>query len=1030
MRNTKTKLNTKTKQGVTMRKSIRHLSVFCAMLVAGPLFAAVTARYTFDDPNDLLKASVGSDASVKSWRLNEVSGVGGLTPTNGHNRLDGIGAVSIPQSDYLVIPHGLDKTSGSRWFMRMRFFLPDGDAWRSFLQLNQGNDTYAFLYFHPTNAGGELGCSDYWGAYYVHYDNLVGRWHTIVFSCDGTKTTYCLDGQAKRTTADSAPFAGGSDLTGVDYFYVSTGDSFSDGGLMFIDDILIGTGTYEENVVEVPSIADVKVWNGQVRTNNLQSASGFTMTATNGTDVGLYPVTISLVDKTKVWADTATSDDRISWFAIREGVLCPELRTHFTFDDAGNGGLNLLKASIGADASVFEGGYPAVAIDGIGNLCATNSEFHQDGVGAVYIPKGQYLSVPHGLKRDVGTRYRIDMRFYGPEQFSTTAASLLSIYPRNDGDGVLFVKQNKTEIGLGSYWGGYANIPSIANRWYSVSIVCEGTEVSFWVDGTWCRDKNPAATGPTFADLSNISSFSIGADNSGEEGALLLDDLKIYAETELIRVTPPVDAGSRVFTGVPLSPVLRSKYYAIKAGATGTEPGTYPVTVGLLDPDRTMWVDGTTADKTVNFTISAAANAWMVEPAIGATTWAAGDPAPACWWNVSAAHGTPVVTLDGQPFDGKLPTVAGRYTLTYSVPATAEWTGLCREYELIVLAEKKAMPSSAPRAASYVSDGLVMELDAIENANSGVHDDVSTVWKDLSGNGYDWTVDLANASWSSTGLDFLGTGICASRSDATTFEGKFTTVEFLWKTDNAVSSFIFTSGLARSAYIFVDPTSSKNGIGLCDNKRVLTPLYKDAAYSVLYNRAPEASTPTGVTNVLVNASSAEIVSGDYWVLQNHQCLGGRGNGSPMSATGTLRTLRVYDRPLSMSERALNAYVDVLRYGVGKFSTTAVDLDGYSQDGCVILTCVNVKSDDGMISMNGAAWSQNQTVWVPVGTPVTVDLKFKGVTPSRIDAFNLDGLPDDTLVSSDGRKLTFVASAPVSATISHPDVITGFVISFK
>lgn len=1004
------------------RNAGRFSSILLTMLVAGQLFAAVTARYTFDDPNDLLKASVGSDAFVRSWRIAEVPGIGNLTPTNGCNHLDGIGAVSIPLNDYLVIPHGLDKTEGSRWFMRMRFFLPDGDAWRSFLQLNQGNDKNAFLYFHPTAEGGELGSGDYWGPY-THYDNLVGRWHTLVFSCDGTKTTYYLDGKARQTTVDAALFAGGSDLRGVDYFYVSTGEAKSDGGLMFVDDILIGTGTYEENVVEAPAIADVKVWNGQVRTNNLQSPDGYTITAASGTDVGLYPVTISLVDKTKVWGDTATSDDRPSWFAIREGVLCPELRTHYAFDDAGNGGLNLLKALVGADASVYRGGYPAAKIDGLGNLCATNGEFHLDGVGAVFIPQGQYLSVPHGLKQGVGTRYRLDMRFYGPEEIGAYGSSLLSIRPSNDGDGILFVKQNKEDIGLGGYWGGYAKVQSIAKRWYTVSIVCEGTEVSFWVDGKWCRDKDPAATGPTFADLSSIRTFSIAADNSGEDAPILLDDLKIYAETELIRVAPPVDAGSCVFTGTPQSPVLRSKYYAIKTGATGTEPGVYPVTVGLLDPDHTTWLDGTTADKTVNFTISAAANAWTVEPAIGATTWAAGDPAPACRWNVSAAHGTPVVTLDGQPFDGKLPMVAGRYTLTYSVPATAEWTGLCREYELFVLSEKKALPQPALRAASYVGDGLVMALDAIENAGSDVHDDASTVWKDLSGNGYDWTIDLANATWSATGLDFLGKGICGSRAaDATTLEGKFTTVEFLWKTGGSLSSFIFTPGLARTAYLFVDPTSSKLGIGLCDSKRVLTPLNTDVAYSVLYQRASSDTRPTGVTNVLVNASSAEIVSGDYWILSTEQRLGGRAAADAKPATGTLRTMRVYDRPLTMSERALNAYVDVHRYGIGNLSMTAIDHDGYRQDGAVVLVRVTVKSNDGRIAMDGADWSQDQTVWVPVGSPVTVDLKFRGVKPSRIDAFDLAGLPSDTIVSSDGKKLTFVASTPVSAMISHPDAI--------
>lgn len=42
-----------------------------------------------------------------------------------------------------------------------------------------------------------------------------------------------------------------------------------------------------------------------------------------------------------------------------------------------------------------------------------------------------------------------------------------------------------------------------------------------------------------------------------------------------------------------------------------------------------------------------------------------------------------------------------------------------------------------PTARDYVRDGLIAMWDGIENAGYGTHDPNATVWKDLSGNGYD-----------------------------------------------------------------------------------------------------------------------------------------------------------------------------------------------------------------------------------------------------------------------------------------------------
>ena len=41
---------------------------------------------------------------------------------------------------------------------------------------------------------------------------------------------------------------------------------------------------------------------------------------------------------------------------------------------------------------------------------------------------------------------------------------------------------------------------------------------------------------------------------------------------------------------------------------------------------------------------------------------------------------------------------------------------------------------------AYVTDGLVLRYDAIDNAGAGVHSDAPSVWSDLSGNGHDLTL--------------------------------------------------------------------------------------------------------------------------------------------------------------------------------------------------------------------------------------------------------------------------------------------------
>ena len=60
---------------------------------------------------------------------------------------------------------------------------------------------------------------------------------------------------------------------------------------------------------------------------------------------------------------------------------------------------------------------------------------------------------------------------------------------------------------------------------------------------------------------------------------------------------------------------------------------------------------------------------------------------------------------------------------------------------VMLIAARNSFTSGGKLSAkSYVQDGLIAMWDGIENAGWGVHDPNATVWKDLSGNGYDLTM--------------------------------------------------------------------------------------------------------------------------------------------------------------------------------------------------------------------------------------------------------------------------------------------------
>ena len=66
----------------------------------------------------------------------------------------------------------------------------------------------------------------------------------------------------------------------------------------------------------------------------------------------------------------------------------------------------------------------------------------------------------------------------------------------------------------------------------------------------------------------------------------------------------------------------------------------------------------------------------------------------------------------------------------------------------------------------------------------------------------------------------------------------------------------------------------------------------------------------------------------------------------------------------------------------------------------------------------ASLFEDKLIWASIGTSVTVDALYTSPGTDRADGFVRTGFPSDAVVSTDGRKVTFTVTAPVSAVILH------------
>jgi hypothetical protein len=157
------------------------------IITSDDLLSNVKARWQFDDPSNITKASAGSPLIMQG---------DGFTPVKGPKV--GNGAVRVAKGSYFNAPHGIAANGvGSRvnsYTVMFDFKVSELGRYYSFIQTTLENNDDAEFFI---NRNGQLGIG---GTGYSEYTVTPDEWHRLVISADmGNAFLYYLDGTLIHT---------------------------------------------------------------------------------------------------------------------------------------------------------------------------------------------------------------------------------------------------------------------------------------------------------------------------------------------------------------------------------------------------------------------------------------------------------------------------------------------------------------------------------------------------------------------------------------------------------------------------------------------------------------------------------------------------------------------------------------------------------------------------------------------------------------------------------------------------------------
>ena len=233
-----------------------------------------------------------------------------------------------------------------------------------------------------------------------------------------------------------------------------------------------------------------------------------------------------------------------------------------------------------------------------------------------------------------------------------------------------------------------------------------------------------------------------------------------------------------------------------------------------------------------------------------------------------------------------------------------------------------------PTAREYVQDGLVAMWDGIENEGWGVHDSAAAGWKELSGNGWDFSLD-PNKNRVSFGDSYIdmknvgANGVCAAYTPKGFIGNGYSCLEIVYEPYNKSMDIFNPGGDSQSKNsdfgFYASPTYIQFGT---QNGKDRWRYAFDSENNKPYYAACNIDKNNGnihhgfVNGVPVNRTDSSASTGYY--RGTHSSIGGRytnGFVADYGASGKIFALRLSNRFLTDAEIAANYAIDKARFNL-------------------------------------------------------------------------------------------------------------------
>lgn len=198
----------------------------------------------------------------------------------------------------------------------------------------------------------------------------------------------------------------------------------------------------------------------------------------------------------------------------------------------------------------------------------------------------------------------------------------------------------------------------------------------------------------------------------------------------------------------------------------------------------------------------------------------------------------------------------------------------------------------------YVSDGIIFWLDGIYNTANG-HDATSSVWEDLSGNGYDYTYGSSN---------IIGDDYCNPNNDGGSRAKQFSSAHQTAIRNGGTIEIVMSPTSLTATYIIIPSgnyrgtISTKSGVILFSAASPYINVEMKSGvhyYNSSYWRDGVAYQGSSITTSWSNAYSYLF----------------RYNSTSYKFRGNVYAIRIYSRALSNSEMTQNWLTDKNRFGI-------------------------------------------------------------------------------------------------------------------